>query len=124
MTGVYVARTKVSDVLGREGFYHYRGYNAVDLARRGRVEDSWHLLLAAAVKMSSHAPGRYEDEVICAAGQASQPASADSVNTFSGWVWGAPAARRACRATWVAASGHAHGSDRDASPASCALACG
>jgi citrate synthase len=45
LAGVSVARTKVSDVLGREGFYHYRGYNAVDIARRGRVEDAWHLLL-------------------------------------------------------------------------------
>jgi citrate synthase len=45
LAGVSVARTKVSDVLGRQGFYHYRGYNAVDIARRGRVEDAWHLLL-------------------------------------------------------------------------------
>ena len=45
LAGVSVARTKVSDVLGRRGFYHYRGYNAVDIARRGRVEDAWHLLL-------------------------------------------------------------------------------
>jgi citrate synthase len=45
LAGVSVARTEVSDVLGREGFYHYRGYNAVDIARRGRVEDAWHLML-------------------------------------------------------------------------------
>ncbi len=45
LAGVSVARTEVSDVLGRKGFYHYRGYNAVDIARRGRVEDAWHLLL-------------------------------------------------------------------------------
>jgi citrate synthase len=45
LAGISVAQTKVSDVLGRKGFYHYRGYNAVDLARRGRVEDAWHLLL-------------------------------------------------------------------------------
>jgi citrate synthase len=45
LAGVAVARTEVSDVLGRKGFYHYRGYNAVDIARRGRVEDAWHLLL-------------------------------------------------------------------------------
>jgi citrate synthase len=45
LAGVSVARTHVSDVLGRQGFYHYRGYNAVDIARRGRVEDAWHLLL-------------------------------------------------------------------------------
>src|SRR5215475_11658261 len=45
LAGVSVARTKVSDVQGRKGFYHYRGYNAVDIARRGRVEDAWHLML-------------------------------------------------------------------------------
>jgi citrate synthase len=45
LAGVSVARTKVSDVLGRQGFYHYRGYNAVDIARRGRVEDAWYLML-------------------------------------------------------------------------------
>ena len=45
LAGVSVARTQVSDVLGRQGFYHYRGYNAVDIARRGRVEDAWHLFL-------------------------------------------------------------------------------
>ncbi len=45
LDGVSVARTQVSDVLGRKGFYHYRGYNAVDIARRGRVEDAWYLLL-------------------------------------------------------------------------------
>jgi citrate synthase len=45
LAGVSVARTKVSDVQGRKGFYHYRGYNAVDIARRGRVEDAWYLLL-------------------------------------------------------------------------------
>lgn len=45
LAGVSVARTGVSDVLGRLGFYHYRGYNAVDIARRGRVEDAWYLLI-------------------------------------------------------------------------------
>jgi citrate synthase len=45
LAGVSVASTTVSDVLGRLGFYHYRGYNAVDIARRGRFEDAWHLML-------------------------------------------------------------------------------
>jgi citrate synthase len=45
LADVSVARTEISDVLGRKGFYHYRGYNAVDIARRGRVEDAWHLML-------------------------------------------------------------------------------
>src|SRR5215469_11965993 len=45
LADVSVARTAVSDVLGRLGFYHYRGYNAVDIARRGNFEDAWHLML-------------------------------------------------------------------------------
>jgi citrate synthase len=45
LANVSVASTTVSDVLGRLGFYHYRGYNAVDLARRGAFEDAWHLML-------------------------------------------------------------------------------
>jgi citrate synthase len=45
LADVSVAKTKVSDVLGRQGFYHYRGYNAVDIARRGSFEDAWYLML-------------------------------------------------------------------------------
>jgi citrate synthase len=45
LADVSAARTTVSDVLGRLGFYHYRGYNAVDIARRGCFEDAWHLML-------------------------------------------------------------------------------
>jgi citrate synthase len=45
LADVSVASTKVSDVLGRLGFYHYRGYNAVDIARRGSFEDAWYLML-------------------------------------------------------------------------------
>jgi citrate synthase len=45
LADVSVATTRVSDVLGRRGFYHYRGYNAVDIARRGSFEDAWFLML-------------------------------------------------------------------------------
>jgi citrate synthase len=45
LADVSVASTTISDVLGRLGFYHYRGYNAVDIARRGCFEDAWYLML-------------------------------------------------------------------------------
>ncbi|MFF1439364.1 citrate synthase/methylcitrate synthase [Streptomyces sp. NPDC058295] len=45
LAGVIVADTEVGDVRGREGFYHYRQYSAVDLARTRRFEDVWHLLI-------------------------------------------------------------------------------
>ncbi|MGV9940057.1 citrate synthase/methylcitrate synthase [Streptomyces sp. NPDC003401] len=45
LAGVVVADTEVGDVRGREGFYHYRQYSAVDLARSRPFEDVWNLLV-------------------------------------------------------------------------------
>jgi len=45
LAGVVVATTGLSDVRGEEGFYHYRQYSAVDLARGCSIEEVWHLLL-------------------------------------------------------------------------------
>ncbi|MDP1806778.1 MAG: citrate/2-methylcitrate synthase, partial [Acidimicrobiales bacterium] len=45
LEGVIVAETEVGDVRGLEGFYHYRQYNAVDLADKLPLEDVWHLLI-------------------------------------------------------------------------------
>ncbi|HUS61093.1 MAG TPA: citrate/2-methylcitrate synthase, partial [Acidimicrobiales bacterium] len=36
--------TEVGDVRGLEGFYHYRHYNAVELAEKRPLEDVWYLL--------------------------------------------------------------------------------
>jgi citrate synthase len=44
LEGVVVAETTVGDVRGLEGFFHYRQYSAVDLARQCSLEDVWHLL--------------------------------------------------------------------------------
>ncbi len=44
LEGVIVAETSVGDVRGLEGFYHYRQYNAVELADKRRLEDVWYLL--------------------------------------------------------------------------------
>lgn len=45
LTNVVAARTELGDVRGLEGFYHYRQYSAVDLARERTFEEAWHLLL-------------------------------------------------------------------------------
>ncbi|MGW0139051.1 citrate synthase [Streptomyces calvus] len=45
LAGVVVADTRIGDVRGAEGFYHYRQYSAVDLARSRGFEDVWHLLV-------------------------------------------------------------------------------
>src|SRR6478736_8713550 len=44
LEGVIVAETEVGDVRGLEGFYHYRQYNAVELAQKRSIEDVWHLM--------------------------------------------------------------------------------
>jgi citrate synthase len=44
LEGVIVARTRIGDVRGLEGFYHYRQYDAIELNRRRTLEDVWHLL--------------------------------------------------------------------------------
>lgn len=44
-----VAETELSDVRGEEGFYHYRQYSAVELARTRSLEDVWHLMLMGAL---------------------------------------------------------------------------
>jgi citrate synthase len=45
LAGVVVTDTVLGDVRGLEGFYHYRQYSAVDLARTRGFEDVWHLLV-------------------------------------------------------------------------------
>ncbi|MGC0329075.1 citrate synthase [Streptomyces sp. SAI-170] len=45
LAGVVVTDTQIGDVRGREGFYHYRQYSAVELAQTRSFEDVWHLLV-------------------------------------------------------------------------------
>jgi citrate synthase len=44
LEGVVVAETTIGDVRGLEGFYHYRQFNAVELAETRSIEDVWYLL--------------------------------------------------------------------------------
>lgn len=45
LANVVVAETGLGEVRGQEGFYTYRQYSAVELARTKTVEEVWHLLL-------------------------------------------------------------------------------
>jgi len=45
LAGVAVADTAIGDVRGSEGFYHYRGVDATELARTNSLEQVWALLL-------------------------------------------------------------------------------
>src|SRR3954447_19441308 len=49
LAGVAVADTSVGDVRGEEGFYHYRQYDACELARSRCFEDVWRLMIDGAL---------------------------------------------------------------------------
>ena len=44
LAGVIVTDTELGDVRGREGFFHYRQYSAVELATARSFEDVWYLM--------------------------------------------------------------------------------
>ncbi|MEV6958212.1 citrate synthase/methylcitrate synthase [Streptomyces sp. NPDC051207] len=88
LAGVVVTDTRVGDVRGLEGFYHYRQYSAVELAQTRGFEDVWHLLVhgelpgaarSAAFAAETAALRRLPDEVraalpaVAAAGGRSGP---------------------------------------------------
>jgi citrate synthase len=62
LEGVVVAETEIGDVRGLEGFYHYRQYNAVELAETRSLEDVWYLLLHGELP-SAEQRARFMDEV-------------------------------------------------------------
>lgn len=45
LSGVVVAETQIGDVRGLEGFFHYRQYDATELARLVTFEEVWHLMI-------------------------------------------------------------------------------
>ncbi|MFE7043179.1 citrate synthase/methylcitrate synthase [Streptomyces atratus] len=49
LAGVVVTDTALGDVRGREGFYHYRQYSAIELAQTRSFEDVWYLMFEGAL---------------------------------------------------------------------------
>ena len=44
LNGVAVTDTSIGDVDGDAGYFHYRGYDATELARHHSFEEAWHLV--------------------------------------------------------------------------------
>ena len=57
LEGVVVAETTIGDVRGKEGFFHYRQYSAVELAEKRSLEDVWHLLFRGELPDAAAAAG-------------------------------------------------------------------
>ncbi|HXQ62202.1 MAG TPA: citrate/2-methylcitrate synthase [Acidimicrobiales bacterium] len=62
LEGVVVSETTVGDVRGREGFFHYRQYSAVDLAEKRSLEDVWFLLFHGTLPTAEEST-RFREEI-------------------------------------------------------------
>ncbi len=63
LRGVAVTDTKVGDVQGAAGFYHYRQYSATDLAVTRSYEDVWALLVDGSLPSTTRACVAFAAEV-------------------------------------------------------------
>jgi citrate synthase len=63
LKGVAVTDTEIGDVRGLEGFYHYRQYSAIDLARHRSLEDVWRLLLDGSLPLDAASQRTFAAEV-------------------------------------------------------------
>lgn len=63
LKGVVVADTSVGDVRGNDGYYHYRQYSAVELAKQRPFEDVWRLMIDGALPRSLAERSAFAEEV-------------------------------------------------------------
>jgi citrate synthase len=62
LRNVVVTTTELGDVRGQEGFYHYRQYSAIELARSKTMEDVWFLVLEGRLPSEAER-GRFVAEI-------------------------------------------------------------
>lgn len=127
LAGLIVADTAIGDVRGQEGFFHYRQYDATQVARHRTFEDAWHLVLRgtlpatpqqadawrAAIRTAADVPAAVRDAVLATIRAASSGAALPDLRTaLSAWgalthdrpLWDLSAAERESAALAVAAS--------------------
>jgi citrate synthase len=62
LKGVIVTDTEIGGVRGEEGFYHYRQYSAVDLARERSLEEVWYLVFEGKLPSATELAA-FKDEI-------------------------------------------------------------
>ncbi|PWJ24641.1 citrate synthase [Branchiibius hedensis] len=67
LAGLIVADTAIGDVRGQEGFFHYRQYDATQVARHRTFEDAWHLVLRGSLPETQHEVDQWHDTIRAAA---------------------------------------------------------
>src|SRR4051794_35916576 len=87
LRNVVVTETRLGDVRGDEGFYHYRQYSAIELSRAKTVEDVWFLMyegrLPSAAELASFSDTIAPLRVLPAEAQAALPAIAAAGSAFN-----------------------------------------
>ncbi len=63
LRGVVVTDTEIGDVRGSEGFYHYRQYSGVELARTRPLEDVWKLFVDGRLPADGTERSAFKSEV-------------------------------------------------------------
>ncbi|MEV6414665.1 citrate/2-methylcitrate synthase [Kribbella sp. NPDC051718] len=87
LRNVVVTETRLGDVRGDEGFYHYREYSAIELSRAKTVEDVWFLMyegrLPTAAELATFSETIAPLRVLPAEVQAALPAIAAAGSAFN-----------------------------------------
>jgi len=63
LANVVAAETRIGDVRGAEGFFHYRGVSGVDLAAQARFEDAWRLVALGALPRDAQEAGAFRERI-------------------------------------------------------------
>ncbi|MDR6866162.1 citrate synthase [Microbacterium resistens] len=63
LTNVVVAETRIGDVRGAEGTFHYRGVSGVDLAAEARFEDAWRLVAIGALPRTAQEATAFRERI-------------------------------------------------------------
>ncbi|MGN8025888.1 citrate synthase [Microbacterium sp. 22242] len=82
LTNVVVAETRIGDVRGAEGFFHYRGESGVDLATDARFEDAWSLVALGTLPQGEAAAAAFRART--AAARAIPESARDALSALAG----------------------------------------
>ena len=63
LANVVAAETRIGDVRGAEGFFHYRGVSGIELAAQARFEDAWRLVAFGALPRDAQEAGAFRTRI-------------------------------------------------------------
>ena len=103
LANVVVAETRIGDVRGAEGLFHYRGFSGAELAAHARFEDAWRLVASGALPRDDAERAAFRTRT--AAARTIPPAALDALPALAGAGLGPMALLRTGLALVSAADG-------------------